>query len=262
MRGQPRIMVPILKVLDRLNYRSADGLVCVTSGIRQEVIRRGANADTTVVIHNAPQTDIMRPIGQNQARQQLGLHQEGYIVGFAGTFAPWQGLDMLVQAAKQIIDNSAKPVLFALAGEGQCHQQLSEMIKQFALQQFFLFLAPMPYREVAVFYNACDIVVCPRYDPRTLRYGMSSLKFWDAISVGVPVLVPQCSGLEDILEHIGLPGIFHAGDKKHLADTILQVLAQTEHHQSRRKEVHEIVSEEYSWKRVAEKLAELCHRLS
>jgi len=258
MRGQRQILATILKVFNGLNYRSADGLVCVTPGIREEVIRRGAKSDTAAVIHNAAQTDIMRPMAQKQARQQFGFAQADYIVGFAGMFAPWQGLDLLVQAAKQVIDNSVRPVRFVLLGEGQCRQQLQQMVEKLGLGRFFSFLAPMPYEQVAVFNNACDVVVIPIYDPRKLRYGLSPLKFWDAVSVGIPVLLPEGCQLEDVLERLGLPGTFRPGDKKHIAETILEVLAQTEHYQARREDIHRIVSEEYSWTRVGERLSELC----
>jgi len=261
MRGQRQVLAYIVRALDRLNYRSADGILCVTPGIREEVIRRGARPDTTVVIHNAAQTDIMRPMDQNQARRQLGLAKEGYIVGFAGTLAPWQGLDLLVQAAQEVIDNAPRPVRFVLVGDGQCRQQLEQMVDQLGLGGFFSFLAPVPSERVAAFNNACDVIVCPRYDPRTLRYGMSALKFWDAVSVGVPVLVPEGSQLDDVLERLGLPGTFRPGDRKYLAEAILKVLGQTEHYQSRRRDVHRIVSEQYSWTHVAEKLAEHCRRL-
>lgn len=257
MRGQRRILVPILKILDRLNYRSANGLVCVTPGIREEVIRRGAEPDAAVVIHNATQTDVMRPMSQNQARQQFGLGKDGYIVGFAGTLSPWQGLDLLVQAAKQVIDNSARSVRFVVIGGGQCRQQLQEMVSRLGLGQFFSFLKPIPYEQVAVFNNACDVAVIPIYDPRKLRYGVSPLKFWDAVSVGVPVLVPEGCQLDDVLEQLSLAGTFRAGDKDNLAEAILKVLSQTERYQSRRKDVHQVVSEQYSWTCVAKKLSQL-----
>jgi len=258
MRGQRRILARILKVLNKLNYRWVDGLVCVTPGIRKEMIDRGAKSDTTVVIHNAAHTDIMRPMEQNQARRQLDLANEDYIVGFAGSLSPWQGLDLLVRAAKQVIDNSARAVRFVIVGDGQCRQELQEMADTLKLSRFISFLAPLPFEQVTVFNSACDVIVIPIHDRRKLRYGISPLKFWDSVSVGVPVLVPDGSQLEDVLEHLRLPGTFRAGDTKDLAEEILQVLSNTEHHQARRKDVHRIVSEQYSWTHAAEKLAEHC----
>ena len=258
MRDQRKIVVWMLNALDKLNYRFADGIVCVTEGLREEVIRRGANPKTAVAIHNAPRTDVMRPVDQRQARQLLGLAEDGYIVGFIGTFAPWQGLDLLVQAAKLVVDSGQQSVRFILVGEGQCHEQLEQMIEQLGLDRFFSFFAPVPYQQVSVFNSACDVVVIPIYDPRKLRFGLSPLKFWDAVSVGVPVLVPQGSQLEGVLQRLDLPGVFSAGDKEDLAKSIIQVLAQTKHYLSRRRDVHLTVAKEYSWSRVAEKLLELC----
>jgi len=261
MRGQHRVLVRMLKVLGKLNYRFVDAVVCVTNGLQEEIIRRGANPETTIVIHNASLTDIMQPIDRHRARRQLGLAEDGCIVGFTGTFAPWQGLDLLVQAAREIIDGGQQSVRFILVGEGQFQKQLEEMVQQLGLGRFFSFLPPIPYQQVAVFNSACDVVVIPIYDPRKLRYGLSPLKFWDAVSVGVPVLVPQGSQLEDVLQLLGLPGVFRAGDKKHLTETILGALTQTEHYMSRRKDVHRMVAEQYSWSRVAERLLELCCRV-
>jgi len=258
MRGQQRVLIAMLKILCKLNCRFVSAIVCVTKGLREEIIRRGAKPKTTVVIHNGSRTDVMQPIDQHQARQQLGLVENGYIVGFTGTFAPWQGLDLLIQAAREIVDNAKQTVRFILVGEGQFQKRLEEMVEQLGLGRFFSFLEPVLYKQVSIFNSACDVVVIPIYDPRKLRYGLSPLKFWDAISVGVPVLVPEGCQLEDVLQQLDLPGVFRAGDKKHLAETILGVLARTEHHLSRRKDVHQMVAEQYSWKRVAERLLELC----
>jgi glycosyltransferase involved in cell wall biosynthesis len=182
-------------------------------------------------------------------------------VGFAGTFSSWQGLDLLIQAAKQVLENSDLPVQFVLVGDGQCRQELQEMVEKLQLGRFVSLLAPVPFEQVAVFNNACDVIVIPIHDQRKLRYGISPLKFWDAVSVGVPVLVPDGSQLENVLAKLSLPGTFRAGDTEDLSEQILQFLPNTEHHQSRRKDVHRIVSQEYSWTKAAERLIEHCQRV-
>jgi glycosyltransferase involved in cell wall biosynthesis len=260
MRGESRILACFIRIIDRLNYRFVSGITTVTAGAREEFIRRGANPDTTVVIHNAARVDIMQPMNQRQARRQLGLAEEGYLVGYSGSFAAWQGLDLLVQAAKQLTDNSGRAVHFALLGEGKC-QELQEMIEQLGLNEYFTFLGPMPFERIVIFNNACDLTVIPVHDSRRIQYGLDPLKFWDSISCGVPVLVPEGSQLEHVLEHVRLPGTFRAGDTEDLAEEILQVLSNTEHHQAMREDVHRIVSEQYSWTHVADKLIEHCRRV-
>ena len=260
MRGESRVLACFIRIIDRLNYRFVSGITTVTAGAREEFIRRGANPDTTAVIHNAARVDIMQPMNQKQARRQLGLAEEGYLVGYSGSFAPWQGLDLLLQAAKQLTDNSGRAVHFALLGEGKC-KELQEMIEQLCLNEYFTFLGPLPFEQIVIFNNACDLTVIPVHDSRRIQYGLDPLKFWDSISCGVPVLVPEGCQLEDVLEQLGLPGTFLRTDSKYLAEAILDVLARTEYHQSKRNDVHRMVAEEYSWTHVAEKLIEHCRRL-
>jgi len=168
---------------------------------------------------------------------------------------------MLVESAGKVIESSSQPVRFVLVGEGQGRRELQQMVDQLGLSQYFTFLAPVSFEQVAVFNNACDVTVIPVHDSCRLQYGLDPLKFWDAVSVGVPVLVPEGCQLDDVLERLGLPGTFRPGDRKYLAEAILKVLRQTEHYQLRRRDVHRIVSEQYSWTHVAEKLAEHCRRL-
>ena len=75
------------------------------------------------------------------------------------------------------------------------------------------------------------------------------------------ILEKRFHELEGVLRQLSLPGVFSAGDKKDLAESILNVLAQTKHHLSRRRDVHLMVAKEYSWNRVAERLSELCCRV-
>lgn len=254
MRGQRKTLTTVLRLLDRLNYRLVDGLLCVTRGIRDEVIRRGAQPHKSTAIHNAARVEIMKPMDQRQAREQSGLPLNGHIVGFAGTFAPWQGLDLLIESAKEVTNKASQPIYFALMGQGQCIEQLKKSVSHLGLKDNFLFIEPAAHEEAAVFNSACDVTVIPIHDKRKLRYGISPLKFWDAISVGVPVLVPQSSELDDVLELLNLPGTFIPGDKNSLVDAILAVLGQTDRYKSTRMKTHEKVCEKFSWEIAARNL--------
>ena len=119
----------------------------------------------------------------------------------------------------------------------------------------------MPFVHIFFFNNECDLTVIPVHDSRRIQYGLDPLKFWDSISCGVPVLLPEGCQLEDVLEQLGLPGTFAGTDSQYLAEAVLDVLARTEYHQSKRNDVHRMVAEEYSWIHVAEKLIKHCRRV-
>jgi len=251
MRGQPAWAAGVIRGLDRINNRLVSGLVCVTGGLRDESIRRGSAPGATIAIPNGATTALMAPSDRLAARERLDLDGEAFIVGFAGNFAPWQGLDMLVPTATVLQGRPGPAVLFALMGEGQIEADLREAIGEQGLDKSFVFLPGGPTEDVVQFLNACDAVAIPIHDPRKLAYGLSALKFWDAVSIGLPVFVPARCELDEILDDLALPGTFPAGDADGLAELITQTARQADLHRGCREQVHAQVCDRYGWDTVA-----------
>ena len=259
MRGEPVWASALALGLDRCNNRLCSGLVCVTRGLRDESIRRGANPATTAAIPNGARVDVMQPTDRAAARARFGLEEEAVVIGFAGTFSPWQGLEFLIAAADKLRD--LPRLKLALMGSGQLEPGLRAQIERRNLGNLFVFLPPGSNEDVAEFLNACDAAVVPICDPRKLRYGLSVLKFWDAVSVGLPVIVPDGSELEEVLADLGLPGVFDPTDPASLAQA-LRALARAESLSlQRRQEIHARVRQRYSWEVVARKLGRFMQRL-
>ena len=261
-RGQPAWLSWLARGLDRVNFRLSSGLVCVTRGLRDEAIRRGGPRRTTVAIHNGVATDVMQPTDRQQARKRLGLSEGAVIFGFVGSMVAWQGLDYLIEAADQL--HRRRPdIRVAMMGAGPQADEVRSWIQQRGLSEMFTLLPPGSQAEVAEFLNACDATVLPIHDRRRLRYGSSALKFWDAVSVGLPVLVARGAQLDDVLADLGLPGEFDPASPASLAAAMEAVAGQTDAINRRRAEVHALVRAKYSWQRVAEEvarfLAELTH---
>ena len=262
MRGEPAWAATLARGLDRINNRLSSALVCVTRGLRDESIRRGASPQTTFAIPNGARPELMRPGDRLAARRAFGLPEDDVIIGFAGTFVAWQGLDFLVAAARVIKDRPDARLKLALMGTGQLEPQLRQWIQRGGLEELFIFLPPMTQGQVAGFLVACDAAVVPIHDPRKLRYGLSALKFWDAVSVGLPVFVPSGSELDETLADLKLPGVFDPADPASLAEALVDFAGDVETHRARRQEVHELVAERYSWTRVAEQVAVVLERLA
>jgi glycogen(starch) synthase len=257
-RGQPRWMAAMVYGLDRFNNRFIDGLVCVSRGLRREHLRRGAPPEGVAAIHNGAMVELFKPTDRQAARRELGLPERGVLVGFAGTFAPWQGLDFLVAAAAHL--KGPQPTL-ALMGGGLCGDALRGDIAARGLSERVLFVPPGPVEKVAVFLAACDAAVIPIHDRGKLGY-CSPLKFWDALSAGLPVLVARDSEIDEVLAELNLPGVFDPDDPASLAAALADVAENVDRHRRRRQEIHEAVARRYSWRAVAEQVAGLLSRLA
>ncbi len=256
MRGGSRIGAWLIRKLDYINNRLSSGLVCVTRGLKEECLRRGARADTTAAINNGARARVMCPQDRLEARREFNLPADKVIVGFAGTFAPWQGLDFLLDAAKELKQRANEDIHFALLGQGQLEQEIRRSLERDGLENRFTLIESGTHEKAAKFLSACDASVIPIHDTRKLRYGLSALKFWDAVSVGLPVFVPKGADLDDVLVDLGLPGLFDPARPASLVDELVSFSGKIEHQRSRRQEVHEMVCQHYSWDSVAKKVTD------
>ena len=263
MRGQSRMLAAGIRILDRVNNRFSSGLVCVTAGLRDEMLRRGGRPETTVAIHNGANVQTMLPTDRRQARQELGLPADGVIAGFAGSLSPWQGLDLLVDAAKRLVGRRDVPrqLTIAVMGGGMMEQPLRQWIAEAGLQSMFTLMPLGDQTQVCRFLNACDAAVIPIHDERKLRYGLSVLKFWDAMAIGLPAIVPADCGLDDVLTDLGVPGTFRRGDAQALADSLADLASNVQIYRARQNDVRHRVEEKYSWTAVARQLAEFLEEL-
>jgi len=235
-------------------------LACVTDGLRDESIHRWGRRRTTVTIPNGANVDLMQPGDMAAARAELGLPADKVLLAWAGTIAPWQGLELLVESARQLDAATARQVTYVVMGKGQLEGQLKQDIAQ-GLQDRFVLLGPGSTQRVHTLLAACDAAVISFNAQSILRFGLSSLKFWDAVSMGLPVAVPDGSGLEHVVADLGVPGAYTIGDAKSLAGCIARIVQQVPTLRPRRQEIHQKVREKYSWDCVAKQLAEFLEEL-
>jgi len=253
MRGFSRFVVRLVRFLDRWNLRRASAFVCVTEKLRAELIRRGAKADRVFAVHNGAATDLFKPGDRAAARRNLGLPGDGVLLGFVGTLSAWQGLDLLVFAAARI-NEDGQPCQVIIVGDGEERAALANQIRRCGLRDFVHLLPAVPHQETLAYLQALDMAIIPIYDDRKLRYGLSALKFWEALAVGLPTLVPDMAALGDVLAELRWPGEFATGDVEALAQSIRKVAAKLPELRGRRREIHEAIRRDHSWHAVAARI--------
>ncbi len=240
----------LVRCADRWNLRWASAFICVTQGLRKELIRRGARPDRVVALHNGAAVELFTPGDQSEARRRLGLSQDAVLVGFIGTLAAWQGLDLLVDATGRLPDRQRRWEVL-IVGDGPMRDDLVRQIASLRLEDRVRLIPAVDHDRVVEYLRAVDMAVIPIHDPRKLRYGLSALKFWEALSVGLPVLVPDAGDLGGVLGELGWPGEFRAGDAGALAQAMDRTAARLDELHARQREIHEAVARDHSWAAVA-----------
>lgn len=112
-----RILIRMLKSMERWAYRRADGLSVICPAFRQHCIENGAAPDKVEVIPNWIDLDEIRPLERMSViRAELRLPDDAFVALFAGTIGLVSGAGVVVEAATLLESSPDVHVLFV--GDG------------------------------------------------------------------------------------------------------------------------------------------------
>jgi glycosyltransferase involved in cell wall biosynthesis len=225
-------------------FRSLKSLEPVNSG-KCAVIKNGADP-----IHFSPQP-------HHAARKELLLVDQGPYIGFVGGFFPWHGLDTLVDAIA-IVAKSHPTVQCLLVGEGQTTLALKAQVNRLHLSRHVHFVGRTEFNNVPKWIAACD--VCVVLHRQTRSYPGDSMKLWEYLACGRPVVATAGPGYGDVVVDFrcGLP--VGADDHADLARQIITLLDNPELRETMGQRGRSTVVQTHTWAARAAQLEQVCHQ--
>jgi D-inositol-3-phosphate glycosyltransferase len=134
--------------------------------------------------------DLFRPQDKEAARRALGYNDERIIL-FVGRIEPLKGIDILINAAAQLGDESDFHVLI-VGGDRRSRQQVSDLqdlASDLGIGERVCFLGAVDHEQLPLYYNAADVCVVPSY------YESFGLVALEAMACGTPVVASRVGGL-------------------------------------------------------------------
>jgi len=157
------------------------------------------------------------------ARERYGLG-EAFVVGYAGTFRPWHGVDVLVRAAARLRDENVKVLLI---GDGPGRQDIETQVEAAGLRNRFVFTGAVDYGEVPEVLAAADIAVAP-FEPRFHKgsrgggFVLDPLKVFEYLALGKPTITVREPNIEALFRTEEDLLLVTPGSEVELADAILR----------------------------------------
>lgn len=182
----------VLSGLERALYHAADRIVVVTAGWERHFASLGIGADKLVVVSNgADPADFAATVSREQARESLGL--SGFVACYAGAHGPANGLDAILDAARELPD-----VTFLLVGDGLDKPRLESRAVREGLGNV-RFHDPVPKHALADLFVAADLGLHTLADAQLFREGMSPNKLYDYLAFGLPAITNAGGEAEQVL---------------------------------------------------------------
>ena len=177
-------------------------------------------------------------------RRRFAMDNEKIIL-YVGRLVYEKGVQHLISAMPKILENYHDSKL-VIAGKGGMIDELKSQVDSMGLSNKVYFTGYLNQKEVQKMYKCADVAVFPStYEP----FGIVAL---EAMLAGIPTVVSDIGGLNEIVEH-GVNGMkSYTGNPNSIADSVLSLLFDPQLAMNVTKNAKNKVKDEFNWQKIAQ----------
>jgi len=192
-------------------------------------------------------------MGQNEARERLGLSPEDRVMLFFGFIAPYKGLDILMSAMPSVRDQVSEARL-VVAGNiknraaSPYWRQIEKIIEDNGLSEVLtLDVRFIEDEDIETYFTAADVLILP------YRYIFQSGILFLSLNYGLPVIATDVGSLRDFVETGKTGFMCKPEDPAALARCIVDYFDSGIYRDlaENKKAIYDYAKEKYSWDRIA-----------
>jgi len=174
------LVLKAMEMLEWLSYYCAKGCIGLSPGIVDGIIRRGIASENVIMIPNGCDLELF-------IEKENSPKKKEFKAVFAGAHGIANGLDAVLDAAKQLKKRGRKDIKLLFIGDGKLKPALKERAVSENLDNC-LFLDPIPNDNMPDLLQKVDAGMMILANVPAFYYGTSPNKFFDYIASGLPVI--------------------------------------------------------------------------
>lgn len=246
----------IARHLDTRAAKRADAVVTICRGLYDDLSHRGVCPEQMFIVPNA--ADVGGLLPDTPTSRGNNPDAPGPVIGFIGSFYSYEGLDLLVEAARELVRR--RPELrFLLVGGGPEEARLRELCRASGLDDCMSFPGWVPHDRIDDWYRQIDILVYPRKRNRLTEL-VTPLKPLEAMAKGKVILASDVGGHRELIEEGRNGFLFRSGDAGHLLQRLIALLDAPAMWPRAGARARRFVEEQRSWKATAATYGEVYDR--
>lgn len=243
-------MYHLARAADTRLLRKADAVIAICSTLRDALAPRIGDDSKVFVVDNGVDVDLNRGVANSRPKLRWGLEGRD-VLCYVGTFKPYEGLDLLLEAMPEIIRRRPETHLL-IAGAGEQDTVLRAAVERLGLQQSVTFTGQLPHAEVINVYAAADVMVYPRVLTRTTAL-TTPLKPLEAMALMKAVIASDIPPLRELVQHDKTGLLFIAGDVMDLTNRCVLALSDLELRSRLAENAREWVVRQRQWRALVER---------
>jgi glycosyltransferase involved in cell wall biosynthesis len=238
--------------VERRMVAAADGVIVVSSVLRDFFAAAGAPPKRLFVVPNGADTRRFRP---EAADARMRAQFPGRVlVGFAGSFAPFHGIDLLEYAIRET-EARYPQAHFLLAGGGPGAADLRRRLECAGRGRNAAFLGQIPHDRMPAVLAAADVLLAP-YGPENFFY-FSPIKLFEYMASGRAVLAARLGQIAQVIEDGRNGLLYDPADRRDFACRLFQLLSEPAMRSGLGAAARRTVEERYTWDHNAKLVSEV-----
>ena len=183
---ESRILIGIFKRFEHSVLKSAQSIITICPDLHDHV-RKTCPEKDSVLIENV--VDYSEIFGEKDRSSEIRerLELDGRVVAlYAGTFESYQGLDLLIQSAQEIVSDNPS-ILFLMVGGHQDQVAFYKArVVDTGLDEHFIFTGQVTPNQVNSYIRCADLLLSPRISGTN-----TPLKIYAYLRSGVPIVATR-----------------------------------------------------------------------
>jgi teichuronic acid biosynthesis glycosyltransferase TuaC len=190
----------------------ADGLVCVSSGLRQRLVALGIAAERVHVLRNGVDLALFRCVNRAAARRALGLTRPTLLA--VGNLVALKRHALMVEALTLLPDAN-----LVVVGDGPERAAIKNLARRVGVAERIRLLGRLPQEQLPAVYSAADLLLL-----------VSTQEGWpnvllESMACGTPVVVSDFAGVADIVDAVEAGRVVPDPTPGSLAAAVAEALA-------------------------------------
>ena len=220
---------PVLKVaarwLERWAYRNAAGVVALSPGMRDGVLRVRQDVET-VVVPNACDVALFKASAEDRAsfRRERPWLEERALVAYVGTLGKINHVSWLVDVAKELAD-VAPEARVLIVGDGNDREAVVARARELGVLGANLHIESTVSRDQTPSILAGADMACSLFADIPEMQANSANKFFDALAAGRPVLLNYGGWQADLVRDAGAGLVLWRKSPRETAEAIARALS-------------------------------------
>ncbi|MDI3339075.1 MAG: glycosyltransferase family 4 protein [Sphaerobacter sp.] len=254
LRRNGRLQAAV-RALEHCIDRLPDRIITSSDNARQRLLQRGHPPERLTTVLDAVDTDRFSPAAVTDAERQelrrlFGIPEGARVIVYLGLLAPYQGADLLLDAAHRVLTQEPDAFFLVMGFPGNERYRL--LAEARGLGHRMSFPGRIPYAAAHRYLALGEVAVAPKM---SLTEGNG--KLYNYMAMGLPVVAFDAPANREILGDLGVYAPH--GDAAAFADQILWLLRHPAQAAALGVQLRERAVTHLSWRSRVRELLEVYH---